>query len=150
MNDSNNKPLLIFLGGFVVGALIFFFLGQNWVKLTQRNSAPANQSIIQEVKAVNGKVVAKQADSITIETKNLIFGVQTARYVVFADQNTELQKVVLAKSANDKLFAKTQVSSSKIKIADVKIGDEVMVWSATNIAGKNVFTASKIQVRVSQ
>lgn len=146
MNDSSNKTILVFVAGFVIGALIFFFVGQNWKGIAGKGKA-VNEPLTSEVKAISGKVTQVQTGSITIEVKNLFLGAQSNKYQVYADDRTEVEKVVLAKTGGAQLFGK-QVSSSKIKLSDIKTGDEVMAWSTTNIAGKNSFASSKIQVRV--
>ena len=146
MDTSNNKIISVFVVGFIIGALIFFFVGWQYAK-----PKPIANPFAGVQKAVVGKVVAIQNNTLTLEVSSLALGVQTVNYTIGTNQNTVFEKVTLplavAQGKANPFEAKAS-PSSPAKISDVMIGDTVVAESEDNFYGKKEFTAKRIEVRI--
>lgn len=148
MDTSKNKLFSVFAVGFVVGAIIFFFVGSQYAK-----PKPIVNPFAGVQKAVTGKVVAIKDNTLTVEVSSLALGVQTVNYTVRADQNTVFEKVTLPRAlAEGKAnpFETKPTAPATAKLSDILVNDTVTAYSDENFSGKTEFTASKIEIRIYQ
>jgi hypothetical protein len=160
MNKSQaSKYIAIIVVSFAIGAAAAaasFWIGQqsglkktagqtNQSNTVANPSAPVtdNSSSVTEnknsVDVISGKI--KSIDNNVISLENIGF-VSTAAPIAGLDK--EIRKVTV----DDQTKFSTNASGNAIKLADLKVGDEVFVFATTDISTKQEFTAALVTLQV--
>lgn len=128
----------------MIGAVIFFFLGQVYSR-----PVPTENPFEKTRLGLIGKVVATGNGALEIEVDAPTFGLTPVRYTALVDDKTVIKKAFFVKGGA-KFFETKPSKTVNAAFTDVKIGDQATAKSAVNFWGKNEFRASEIEVRVYQ
>jgi len=144
--ESVSKHWVFMGAGFLLGAVIFFFIGQNYAKPVSISNPLAEAQF-----GIIGKIAGIEGNILKIEVAGLA-GSPAALYTVYIDGKTVFKKAVFPEGAEKlvNLFETKPGAVSDSSFYALKLGDDVVVESATNFRGKKEFIASKIELRVSQ
>ncbi|MBI5732303.1 MAG: hypothetical protein HY982_03010 [Candidatus Magasanikbacteria bacterium] len=146
MDTSKNKLISVFAVGFIVGAIIFFFVGSQYAK-----PKPIANPFGGIQKAVTGKVVTIRDNALTVEVGSLALGVQTTNYTVHTDQNTVFEKVTLPRAVAEgkaNPFETKPTAPAPAKLSDILVNDTVTASSNDNFYGQKEFIAKRIELRI--
>lgn len=146
VSANNGRPLIFFGAGFLLGAVVFFFVGQNYAK-----PVPIVNPLEKAQFGIIGKVSAIDGNILKIEVAGLS-GEPPALYTVYVDGKTVFKKAVFPKGADKfvNLFEIKPGVISDLSFGALKPGDDVVAESSVNFSGKKEFVASKVEIRVYQ
>lgn len=149
--QKSRKPWLFGAVGFLLGAIIFFFVGQiAWYISTK--PASIKNPFAGAKYGITGKVVLVEDNVLTVGVDSTSFGLPVTAYKVYTDGKTIFKKAVYAKSsgAGLNIFEAKPVSTSATILAEVALGTDIVAKSKSNIGAFREFTASEIELRTYQ
>ena len=145
---SKNNQSWLFLGiGFLLGAVVFFFVGQNYAK-----PVPIKDPFAGAKYGLTGKVVLAEGNVLAVGVDATAFGLPVSAYKVYTDGRTVFKKAVYIKGSAGGLniFELKPISVAPASLADVTLGVDVAARSKTNFGDLKEFTASEIEIRLYQ
>ena len=144
---KKGKSWLFFGVGFILGAAIFFVVGQNYAKPVAIKDPFAGAKY-----GIAGRVVLLEDNVLTVGVEAVAFGLPMGAYKVYTDGKTVFKKVVYAKGSGGGLniFELKPISIIPATLAEVIPGGEVAAKSKSNFGDLKEFTASEIEIRFYQ
>ena len=145
---SKKGQCWLFMGiGFILGALIFFAVGQNYTKPTAIKDPLAGARY-----GIAGKVFLVEENVLTVGVDAGAFGLPPSAYKVYIDGKTVFKKTVYNKTGASGLniFESKPIAVTPAALADVALGDQVVAKSKANFGNLKEFIASEVEIRIYQ